>query len=827
MKLFVNREDVYARGYLQNKRMAYTKTLKPITEQLLQDHIDEKITIGVYQLKGKKIKWPCLDFDENTKEDWERAQNLFIELRKQGFHPLLENSGGGKYKTHIWIFCDCEALNTILWLENFCKEMQLRPHEIFPKQNTLDKNLPFGNLVKLPLALHLASKRKSYFMNDNFEPLKTTKEIEEKLQFHLDNLDTFPEVEIKEAIQLEEYKPQQKKPNEFDEFFNYVLNTELPAGKTKSGKYQNIVGVNDNVLKNEAIWFYQKGYSLEDLEKDVKPIFDKNKWVFADLKGWYKKAEKGDITQINIGELAEWCRTYDMNSLELLPKEKEKKKNPYKELFYETRHLPFFKEFDRLMGLHGKHYTCLKKARYYQLVGGIVQKRIRLGGIKTDTRLQVLYPLPTEAGKNSVIYAIKYLIKKGIRKNRNEGTLFTLSEPISYSAESLVGKYIERTEKELNESTGKYRTVKKRFENRGHFNNDFLELDECSQLILSNDEQTKQAREYFSKSENPIGLNEVEKRLVDDLPSEKVSYCPNNTDSFYFQPSEKLPEHFITQGFGRRKISPVGNISDFLIEGTEENIGIKTNGEGFSEDDDANKIISFLEAMRENLVPLNQNVNFIFTEEARKLINSYTLLILRQGKIHSEKIANFCKINKYTTQEYLTKMSCILACAYGKNEVDEKLVSLAFMDLTEFMQNTYDFIFDYVKGRFDYGVVWQGAKHYDIQCLKHLYENEYRSFDSSRMGIAQFLELIQEVYPNNIGDDSARKNYLRMKKQGWIDSSQKGQYDSRVWLKFNPKIQKEVVEGLQGSKGYTIYKEVFQCLNDILATLQPLSPSQP
>jgi len=58
---------------------------------------------------------------------------------------------------------------------------------------------------------------------------------------------------------------------------------------------------------------------------------------------------------------------------------------------------------------------------------------------------------------------------------------------------------------------------------------DFIEIDEANPLIFSKDEQHKQAREYISKALNPIGRNEVIKKLVDDLPTERVQYFPKLT----------------------------------------------------------------------------------------------------------------------------------------------------------------------------------------------------------------------------------------------------------------------------------------------------------
>lgn len=332
IKLFVNRNDVYAEAYLleDKKRMAYAKKDYPIDTKLLLEQIKGKKTIGAYQLKENKVKWGLCDFDLNTPEDFEKAVKLFFELKREGLNPLMEKSGGGDYKIHIWIFCDCEAKDIKDYLEEICKKIKVMPNEIFPKQ-TETKKEDYGNLVKLPLGLHLVTNRKSCFLDNDFNEVKSLKGINEILDFHLNHIDKIPKVIVKEKV-ITQFKTEDKKPSEFDNFFNFVLRNELPAGKTaKEKKYEKIVGINDNVLKNEAIWFYQKGYTLEQLEQEVKPIYEANGWAFGDLKGWYKKVLKPTETfkgtEINAGELAEYCIQAERKDLlELLPQEKKDNK---------------------------------------------------------------------------------------------------------------------------------------------------------------------------------------------------------------------------------------------------------------------------------------------------------------------------------------------------------------------------------------------------------------------------------------------------------------------------------------------------------------------
>ena len=230
-KLFVNRSDVYAQAYFKNERMNYSKKENTLSPEIINLHLAGKITIGTYQLNKDNVKWACMDFDKDTEEDFENAQKIYNILKERGVHPLMEMSGGGDYKVHIWIFCECKANDIFYYLHRLCEELNIFPHEIFPKQNELSENKPLGSLVKLPLAYHLKSQKWSCLLNDEFEEIKDKEKIKEKLQYHLDNIknDTIhiPLTIIKEVI-INKANTNEN-PNKFDKFFNYILNASLKS----------------------------------------------------------------------------------------------------------------------------------------------------------------------------------------------------------------------------------------------------------------------------------------------------------------------------------------------------------------------------------------------------------------------------------------------------------------------------------------------------------------------------------------------------------------------------------------------------------------------
>jgi hypothetical protein len=215
---------------------------------------------------------------------------------------------------------------------------------------------------------------------------------------------------------------------------------------------------------------------------------------------------------------------------------------------------------------------------------------------------------------------------------------------------------------------------------------------------------------------------------------------------------------------------------------------------------------------------------FTFSDEVLNKILQLHKHLLIQGYQHSNKGKNFTNIIDFTLLDVLTKMSCINSAFYFRNEIAVQDVELAFMDLTEFFAFGLDFVKDKIMGKVDYGESWNGAKGQDQSCLAWLYETGALSEDSSNITIAAFKEQISLI--KGITIDAAEKHYSRFKKNGWIDSKQIGQHDSKSWLAFKPNL----VQGSEGSKGSNPYNIIISNLIDkktYSLGLQPLQPLQP
>jgi len=150
------------------------RQLRPITDQVIFDHLTGRHTIGIYPLSmDDTCHFLAIDFDE---ADWRDDVRALIQSCRELEIPAaveISRSGSG---AHVWIFFasaiparDARQLGTALISHTCAKIRQLKLNSydrLFPNQDTLP-NGGFGNLIALPLQKHHRAHGTTVFVDDD------------------------------------------------------------------------------------------------------------------------------------------------------------------------------------------------------------------------------------------------------------------------------------------------------------------------------------------------------------------------------------------------------------------------------------------------------------------------------------------------------------------------------------------------------------------------------------------------------------------------------------------------------------------------------------
>jgi superfamily II DNA or RNA helicase len=154
------------------------RVLKPLTDQVLFDHLAGNHIIGVYPLlDNDTCHFLAADFDE---ADWRDDALAFARTCDRLDIPAsLEISRSGQ-GAHVWIFFnqavparDARRLGTALISLTCARTRQLALNSydrLFPNQDTLPKG-GFGNLIALPLQKKPRELGRSIFVDRDFQPI--------------------------------------------------------------------------------------------------------------------------------------------------------------------------------------------------------------------------------------------------------------------------------------------------------------------------------------------------------------------------------------------------------------------------------------------------------------------------------------------------------------------------------------------------------------------------------------------------------------------------------------------------------------------------------
>jgi len=460
-----------------------------------------------------------------------------------------------------------------------------------------------------------------------------------------------------------------------------------------------------------------------------------------------------------------------------IPERKEPEKIEKLDLKYPTNHLKGFGELRTATRLHGHEYTIIEKAVWYGIHSGITPRlTLKLGQIETDGRIQTLILLMSGKGKGEL---------KRVFKRTSKGLGKSVYEPTSFHPEQLVGKTVRQKNKDSASC--------EQFE--GYLSRDILIVDEGKNLLTSKDPIHSESRRYLRLAQDSYP-NEISKKPVDVSFENELRYSSYVVTCIFTQPYV-FEEDFVTDGDLRRYLVPYVNMG-----GIDRSNAYKNRIFNIVDSDVAlGNFINYLKSL-----PLYEN--FEVSNDAISYFEELSEMLINRGFSYSKKVHNFTQLNDFTIQDKLLKMSAVQAMQYETNTITKKHVALAFVDLLEILEHTYDFVTFKINGMMDYGDGWAGSVGKDRQILEWLYSTGATSENNSNISIDEYEKKIMEIW--NVQDRRARTIKQEHESKGWI-KSKKAPKISKVWVYSNTKT----TQALPAIEARTIQKKYDEILKEI------------
>jgi len=122
---------------------------KPVTWDVIYDHLYGSAPIGVYPMHDNQVKWGCVDYDEGDETSFEKGRRLGEALSAIGVPAFMEKSRSKGW--HVWVFAASAVPASVMRraLLVACKVANAESKEINPKAETLPPG-SLGNYVRLP-----------------------------------------------------------------------------------------------------------------------------------------------------------------------------------------------------------------------------------------------------------------------------------------------------------------------------------------------------------------------------------------------------------------------------------------------------------------------------------------------------------------------------------------------------------------------------------------------------------------------------------------------------------------------------------------------------
>jgi hypothetical protein len=145
-----------------------------LTEQTIADHLEGRITIGLYAINplNQRCKWVAIDADYSTAMD--DLIKLQYQLTQDRVESALEMSKRGG---HLWIFLALPLLarKCRIYIHDLAQRLGVpikgsglaEGIEVFPKHDEIQEGA-FGNALRGPLGIHRGAKRRFWFYGADY-----------------------------------------------------------------------------------------------------------------------------------------------------------------------------------------------------------------------------------------------------------------------------------------------------------------------------------------------------------------------------------------------------------------------------------------------------------------------------------------------------------------------------------------------------------------------------------------------------------------------------------------------------------------------------------
>ena len=145
-----------------------------LTEQIIADHLEGRITIGLYAINplNQRCKWVAIDADYSTAMD--DLIKLQYQLTQDRVESALEMSKRGG---HLWIFLALPLLarKCRIYIHDLAQRLGVPVKgsrlaegiEVFPKHDEIQEGA-FGNALRGPLGIHRGAKRRFWFYGADY-----------------------------------------------------------------------------------------------------------------------------------------------------------------------------------------------------------------------------------------------------------------------------------------------------------------------------------------------------------------------------------------------------------------------------------------------------------------------------------------------------------------------------------------------------------------------------------------------------------------------------------------------------------------------------------